>query len=423
MPFVIDRLCFAYNGAQSNILNNLTLTVNDGQCVIVRGENGCGKSTLIKIITGIIPDFTAGKLDYKANNGSHIMCVLQNVDKQLLTSTVQDEVDFFHKYSHSTADKNAALKELEPILDKKLSRLSSGQKQKTVIACASITDNNKLVLLDEPSACLDEKSCAYLSGKVEEFKKQGLPVLIVTHDETRLKHLADKIYLLKDGALGPVTTLPNTDYSAITPKTFGQGIKLEINNLNYEVNGQKIFQNFNCTINGGRVTGLCGSNASGKTTLARLIAGHTEPSGGEMLLNNAAQNKKSLRANVKLITHNPYNQLIFKSVCETVARANEAAKAPQLKEKLYGVLKIDKLINRDIDELSWGQAHRVLLYKNMLLNPDMLILDEVFTSIDRYGLNYFLEALNLFVERGKIVLLVSHNREHIDNLCSEQLHL
>lgn len=194
------------NFARLKVLNNVSLSCNQGECIALIGPNGCGKTTLIKSILGmVIP--TEGTIKFKdtfiTNNfeyRNHIgympqigrypdnMSIGQILDmiKELRKSDIPLDEDLFHQFK------------LKDILNKKMRTLSGGTTQK-VSATLAFLFNPDVLILDEPTAGLDPLASEILKEKIIAEKKKGKLILITSHLLSELDDLVTQIIFMQDG--------------------------------------------------------------------------------------------------------------------------------------------------------------------------------------------------------------------------------
>jgi len=197
------------------ILKNINLTIDSRQFISIRGANGCGKTTLSKLIMGIYP-YSKGSIKIEDREvsemslseiGRKIGYLFQNPEKQIFTSTVLEELSFIYKYREDI-DKSRKEKEIDEILDtfdirnlknKSTFFLSQGEKQR--VALASVLLNKpKYLILDEPTTGLDYKRKEMLSEILDKYKNK-IGVLLISHDYNFVKKHSQKIISLEGGCI------------------------------------------------------------------------------------------------------------------------------------------------------------------------------------------------------------------------------
>jgi len=201
-------------------LKNINLKINEGEFVLLTGGSGCGKTTILRLINGLIPNFFEGKLEGSVTvNGfdvSHaelydtaksVSTVFQNPRSQFFNVDTTSEIAFACENQGMEEgeillriDKIVSELHLEPLMNRSLFDLSGGQKQK--IACASVAvTGNKIILLDEPSANLDLRTIDELASLLKKWKSEGKTIIVAEHRISYLWDLSDRTIVLKDGQI------------------------------------------------------------------------------------------------------------------------------------------------------------------------------------------------------------------------------
>lgn len=211
----LEHITYAYESEK--VLDDVSLSIEHGECVVLMGNNGCGKSTLLKVCNGLI-DFDGdywfeGKLinqkvlkDTKKSKEFHqrIGYVFQNSDVQLFSTHVYEEIAFAPSQMNLSDEEInqrvndiIQLLDLEKLKDRAPYQLSGGEKRKVALGCV-LSQNPDLLILDEPLASLDSKSQKWLYSFLNELKKSGKTMLIATHDEEFAKSIGDRSVYMSD---------------------------------------------------------------------------------------------------------------------------------------------------------------------------------------------------------------------------------
>lgn len=207
-------------GNSKGKIENINLTIHDGEVVLICGESGCGKTTLTRLINGLIPHYYEGTLtgqtivkgiDVKnvslyALSGV-VGSVFQNPRTQFFTVDTTSEIAFGCENLAIDADeinlrieKTVGVLKIKDLLNRSLFALSGGEKQK--IACASISAMEPdIFVLDEPSSNLDIKSIRELKNVLREWKAQGKTIVIAEHRLYYLMDIADRVLYMQDGQI------------------------------------------------------------------------------------------------------------------------------------------------------------------------------------------------------------------------------
>lgn len=212
----VKNLKFSYE-SEKEIIKGIDFVIEAGEFVAVIGPSGCGKSTLCHILCGIIPNAIGGDISGEAVvNGKSLRkeemktlaetigFVMQDPDRQIVTSTVEDELAFGPENFcvppeeiRRRVDDTLKLLGLEELRDENPNRLSGGQKQLVAIGSV-LTLQPQIFILDEPFSHLDGEVKEKLESLLQELKSQGKTIIIVEHDYNMVEH-ADKWLLLEDG--------------------------------------------------------------------------------------------------------------------------------------------------------------------------------------------------------------------------------
>ena len=221
MNISLKNISFSYTDSLDDaVLKDLNLEIRSGECVILAGESGCGKTTISKLINGLIPHYHSGMMKGDVLLGDRntadmtlveiskvVGSVFQNPRSQFFNIDTDSELAFGCENLAMDPDEirkrvDAVIKDfhLENLMGRSIFNLSGGEKQR--IACASVAATGpEIFVLDEPSANLDLKTVAYLTEIVAQWKKAGKTVVVVEHRLHYLRDVADRICYVKDGRI------------------------------------------------------------------------------------------------------------------------------------------------------------------------------------------------------------------------------
>jgi len=217
----IRELNFTYNGADKPALNNINLTIEDGQFVLLTGASGGGKSTLCRCFNGLVPHFYGGKISGKAEvQGMDILetppkelatkvgMVFQDPENQLVTTDVEREIAF--GLENLGYPKNLIARRIEEALDTagiahlrfaRNNELSGGEKQKVAIASV-LALHPEILVLDEPTSELDPQSAEEVLRLLERLNDElGLTVILIEQRLDRVVHLVDRLLVMGGGKI------------------------------------------------------------------------------------------------------------------------------------------------------------------------------------------------------------------------------
>lgn len=219
MTITLKNVSFSYTESLDDaVIKNLNFEIKSGECVVLVGESGCGKTTISKLINGLIPHYHSGTMAGDVLLGDkntadmtlaeisrHVGSVFQNPRSQFFNIDTDSEIAFGCENLGMDPEEirervNRVVEEfhIEHLAGRNIFHLSGGEKQK--IACASVSATDpEIFVLDEPSANLDLKTVADLAGIIKFWKSRGKTVVIVEHRIHYLRDIADRICYVKDG--------------------------------------------------------------------------------------------------------------------------------------------------------------------------------------------------------------------------------
>lgn len=208
----VNNVSFGYEKENKNILTDVSFSVASGSWISVIGHNGCGKSTLAKIIMGLLsPTSGTVEIDDTVLTNKTVSqlrqkmgIIFQNPDDQFVGATVRYDLAF--GMENLNLEREEIIKRINniseefhinDILDKTPLELSGGQKQKVALA-GLLTLDKDIFIFDEALSMLDQKSSQQIFGLIKQLHKQGKTIITITHDLSRA-FMADKVLLLKEG--------------------------------------------------------------------------------------------------------------------------------------------------------------------------------------------------------------------------------
>ena len=232
----IENVSFQYKGTDTKVLDNVNLEIQEGEIIAIVGKNGCGKSTLGKLIAGILPlkqgSITIDELDSKNKKKEQeirnkIGIVFQNPENQIVFSNIKDEISFALKGLNKEEIANRVQQALEKVdmlqvREQDLYNLSLGQKQRVMIA-EVLAKNPKYIILDEPTTMIDSLGKEKIYQIIRNLKKQGYTLICITNLADEIL-LADRTLILESGKL--VTEIKKEELVKRAKQIEEHGIKL-----------------------------------------------------------------------------------------------------------------------------------------------------------------------------------------------------
>lgn len=469
-----DELAISLSGVSciSNdgdmILDGIDLRVKRGECLLLMGRSGSGKTTITKCINGLIPSFEPslsleGEVRVCGLDPSScemyelaelVGSVFQNPKSQFFNLTSNDELAFglesrgvpVEEIERRISRTVTALK-AEHLLYRDVNKMSGGEKQSLVFASVDIAGPDVLVL-DEPTANLDASSIEALHDEIAAVKAQGKTVVIAEHRLYFAYDLIDRAVLIEDGrvsrefspgelmglgeeereALGLRATDPDEALSVTVPRALpgeegevgggSEGLNLSAYTVLRE--GAPVFDPVSVSVPMGKVLGVLGENGTGKSTLLRGLAGLERHEAGEVRLEGARQARKERRRSVAFVMQDVNHQLFSDSVWNECllavgGRDDEPTRA-RIGETLSRLDLSDKAQMHPM-ALSGGQKQRLSLACALLSNRRVLLLDEPTSGLDFEHMVEVARLVRRLAGAGSAVVLVAHDREFLNRCC------
>jgi len=465
-------------------VNKLSLSINKGETVALVGESGSGKSTTALSVLGLLPYPVAfhnnGSIKFKniellnatdsilqKIRGNKVGMIFQEPMMSLnplhtIKKQIRESLIIHNKLS-KTQINNRIFELLDLVglhhknehLNKYPHQLSGGQRQRIMIAIA-IANNPDLLIADEPTTALDVTIQLQILSLLKDIQsKLGMSILLITHDLSIVKHMAQNVYIMNNGNLiefgkvKDVLTKPKTIYTkslleAVPPHikrdaSFSPGkIILSTKNLKVyfpikkgffkrTIGYFKAIDDISLFLHKGTTLGIVGESGSGKTTLAQAIL-NLIPSTGEIIFNNIniSTIDNSYRRHLQYVFQDPFSSLsprlsVFQIIAEGL-EVNNIGNNKQERKRLVLDALSDVGMNSDSmykypHEFSGGQRQRISIARAIILKPQVIIFDEPTSALD---MNTQLQIINLLLDlqtsRKISYIFISHDLKVIKAL-------
>lgn len=453
----IQDVSFSYNETEKQQLNNINLDIRKGEFILLCGKSGCGKTSITKLINGLIPHFIEGHTKGQvttagfdiANTAMHILStkigsVFQNPKSQFFNIDSNSELAFgLENMGVAPQDirdrMDEVVKELEihKLTGRNIFNLSGGEKQ--ILAFASVhTMNPDVYVLDEPSSNLDLQTIQILKEQLQKIKQMGKTVVIAEHRTYFLTELIDRVFYIDQGEVKHVFT--RDEFLAIdeyTRKKMGlrtfhlelpdmkeqslmNDSELVVSNLTYKLKEKTILKDISFQANSGEVIGLLGGNGTGKTTLIRCLAGLKKETSGTIQLNHQTLKPKQRNETCYMIMQDVNHQLFGESVWDECLLFDKTVNEKEIKNVLR-ILSLDSFIDKHPMTLSGGQKQRLAIATGLLAHKKVLIFDEPTSGLDFEHMCIVSGLIRDLANKGHIIFIVTHDMEFYQRTCDRAI--
>jgi simple sugar transport system ATP-binding protein len=445
-------------------IKNVSMTLNKGEVHALLGENGAGKSTLTKMIAGVVAP-TAGEICFEGRPiqfsnplealSAGIAMVFQETSLVPSLTVAQNiylgREKTFNRLRGLYIAAQQFLQSLNFPVDPTLnvSQLGAAQKQMVEIARA-VHYNAKVIIFDEPTATLTPEEKRHFFALVERLKGEGVTIVFISHALEEALQICDRITVLRDGTLVTTDSASNFDRDSIVRAMVGRALTEEIHGTGSERNlrkhGRKVLsvqnlsmgkmvKNSSFSIFSGQITGIFGLIGSGRTEMARVIAGVAKRDhfhGGEIFLDGERVRyrvpRPAMKQGVVYITEDRKLDGFFEtmSIAENIYLGKVAASGGMLlrRDQLSKLAKDwTKTLNiRAIDgnarviELSGGNQQKVVIAKSLAQKPKLVIFDEPTRGVDVGAIAEIHQLLHRLAEEGIAVVVISSYLPEILNI-------
>jgi len=445
-------------------LSNVSFRVEEGEIHCLVGENGAGKSTLMKVLSGVYPHGSyTGDILFNGqvqafggiSDSEQVGIAIIHQELALVPElTVYENILLGNEITKGIRiDWNETIRRASQMLkkvglninpDTQVKNLGVGQQQLVEIAKA-LSREVKLLILDEPTAALNEDDCDNLLSLMDGLRKQGVTCVLISHKLKEVIRIADKVTVLRDGQTvitldahkGEVSEgslikhMVGREIDDIYPKrghVRSEEVVLEVKGwcANELGNGRAVLKDMNFTLKKGEIIGFAGLMGSGRTELARSIFGNPDhyTMQGEMRVkgkkNHLTHPREAIAAGIAYASEDRKGNglILIQDVRQNITLANlkaishrnvvDANAEVKVANEYKTALAIKTpSIEQIVGNLSGGNQQKVSVAKWLFVNPDVLILDEPTRGIDVGAKYEIYTIMNKLVEKGMSIIMIS----------------
>ena len=458
----MNQISKTFTGVKA--LSNVNFQVEEGEIHCLIGENGAGKSTLMKVLSGVYPhgSYTGdivfeGQVQSFGSISDSVKTGIAIIYQELalfpdlsiyenIYAGNEVRTGAFVNWNQTIVQAKELLRKVKLNVNPEvlIRDLGVGKQQLVEIAKA-LSKEVKLLILDEPTAALNEKESENLLNLLRELKEQGITCILISHKLKEVITIADKITVLRDGqtvctldaSKGEVTEniiikhMVGREIEDIYPKrseqSWGKNV-LEVKNWTaYDSKlGRSVVKNVNLHVRQGEIVGIAGLMGSGRTEFAQSVFGN--PKGyklqGELFMHGKAHNfkhpKDAIEAGIAYVTEDRKGDGLFliQDIKQNITAANLDGVASgafinnneevQIASKYKQSMNIKaSSIEQLVGNLSGGNQQKVSLSKWLFVGPSLLILDEPTRGIDVGAKFEIYTIMNKLVSEGMSIIMIS----------------
>jgi energy-coupling factor transport system ATP-binding protein len=466
-PLVIENLTFRYRDRETPAIRDISFSANAGEILLIAGASGCGKTTLIRCINGLIPRSYKGERAGRillhgqettgwplAKISQTVGTVLQDPERQILGTKVLHEVAFGLENLAmprpeiiSRVDQSLGYLNISYLRERETFNLSGGEKQKVALA-GVLAMRPSVLLLDEPLASLDPASAYETLDMVRRLADEGMTVLMIEHRvEDVLRIRPERIMFMSEGEikyLGQLEGLEKVvDYHEVKlpakavieraakdpppaalnvlPGAAARApegkplVRFENVTFGYEAETE-VLHGINLEIQRGDVIAVLGPNGAGKTTFVKHAIGLLKPKSGTVLVDGRDTREASvaqIAATLGYVFQSPSHMLFAPTVQEELAFGPKNLQHPkdQIEKEVKEALQIVNLSEKEKDPplaLSFGQQKRVSIAAILAMRSRILVMDEPTAGQDYHNYMSFMDAI-LQLPGFEAILFITHD--------------
>ena len=472
-PPAVQLKNIVFNYAAKNdasAINDVSFQVRKGECLLLTGLSGCGKTSILRLLNGLIPRYYEGALSGNVLIGRENIAnlpiyevskkaatVFQNPKSQFFNLDTTSEILFFLENTGTPIDvmrerlgRIASFLHIEHLLDRNIFNLSGGEKQMIAIASALASDTD-IILFDEPTSNLDVFYIERIALVLRKLKAAGKTLIISEHRLYFLKDIIDRALILKDGKIAHM--LSAAEFAGLTEKKrkefllrpitldgrvfarelppagdsaaqSAQGAQmLHIEQLFYRFPKEKnpVVAVENLSLGFGNITALVGKSGQGKSTFVHCLAGLTKPNKDAVFIGEKKLSAAKRLALSYLVMQDVGYQLFTESVADEIALGKNKVNCELDTDRVLSALNLTQLKERHPLSLSGGQKQRVSIGAAVASGAQLLIFDEPTSGMDYFHMKETASLIKSVRAPDRLILIISHDFEFLSLVADKLL--
>lgn len=411
----LNNISYCYPGRSTPVLDSFDLHVNAGDFLVITGGNGRGKSTLLRLLAGIIPKFTGGIFTgdrylegsaYDSIDSARFGVQFHGIEQQFIQSRVDQEFLYLLENRELTKEEIDSRWEfiqeqfqIQHLASREIQTLSSGETQliKLALAFALLP---RILLLDEPLSHLDEPTKVKVIN-VFKFMRQklGMTFIVADHEKDIWKKMVSNVNYLDFSSQENPEIISSVQREK---RPVGNQI-LEMKDIHLSYGSRKILDGFNGKISRGECTVITGPNGAGKTTLLRLMMGSLKVTSGVM--------HKDQECRVRMLANPVFLNFFSQKVKDEYELEMDSSKSE--------TFNTDDWVNHYVHDLSQGEQRKVAYNLLQRGQANLILLDEPFLHLDQSSRKKMLLSIMDLIESGVSVVITAHDVDFLKPLANQ----
>lgn len=481
----ISHVNYRYPGSDPHApspITDLNIEIQPGESVLICGGSGSGKSSVIRLLNGLIPNYHEGELEGEVTHGEHVInaeplyetgsftaTVFQNPRTQFFTTDVTSELAFgCENFGMDPADIRTRLLTvaddlgLRELLGRNLFRISGGEKQRVACGCSVMADPD-LYLFDEPTSNLSPSAINDFRKIFAQLRERGATLVVAEHRLYFLEGLVDRVIIMESGKI--LREYSGQDFWKLTPSerqalglreltpphipnlptirvnsaevteesvaadiaqtiTAGAATKedyeqgVAIRDLRFSYGKNQVLRIPRLDLPAGKVTVVTGPNGAGKSTFASILTGLRKAKGSFTFRGKKLSPKGRLKVSY-MVMQDVHRQLFGATVRGEITLDSYHQSTTEAEvDALLSEFNLTDVAERHPMSLSGGQKQRVVIATAKACGKDIIVFDEPSSGLDYKHMVSIARALRELAAQGKVILVITHDYE-LMNLCGD----